>query len=129
MIDTNIRRVLIFLLKLPEEITLKDLEKEAKKLIPQGRSRDRHNALMDYGATILTAKNTKIKSLSKQSTFEGSDRQVRGRILKYLLHQAQQLTFQRLQEEFPHKDVEKILTQLQKEEIIEQKDGNISLKE
>jgi hypothetical protein len=34
VIDTNIRRVLIFLLKLPEFISLRELEQEAKKLIP-----------------------------------------------------------------------------------------------
>lgn len=63
MIDTNIRRVLIFLLKLDENISLQELEKIAKKLIPEERSRDWHNALMDYGATYLTARKTKIKSL------------------------------------------------------------------
>ena len=39
---------------------------------------------MDYGAVHLTARKTKIKSLGKQSKFEGSDRQVRGWILKQL---------------------------------------------
>jgi adenine-specific DNA glycosylase len=34
VIDTNIRRVLIFLLKLDETISMKDLEERAKKLIP-----------------------------------------------------------------------------------------------
>lgn len=47
VIDTNIRRVLIFLFKLPETITAKALEAFAEKIIPPGRSRDRHNALMD----------------------------------------------------------------------------------
>jgi len=84
VIDTNIRRVLIFLLKLDEWISLQELEKEAKNLIPEWRSRDRHNALMDYGATHLTARKTKIKSLWKQSKFEGSDREVRGWVLKQL---------------------------------------------
>lgn len=63
MIDTNIRRVLIFLLGLDEEISIKALESIAQKLIPEGRSRDWHNALMDYGAMHLTARKTKIKSL------------------------------------------------------------------
>jgi A/G-specific adenine glycosylase len=86
VIDTNIRRVLIFLLKLDEDISMKELEAIAKKLIPSGRSRDRHNALMDYGATYLTARKTKIKSVSKQSKFEGSDREVRGWIVKQLVN-------------------------------------------
>jgi hypothetical protein len=34
VIDTNIRRVLIFLLKLPETITLNAQEEKAKNLIP-----------------------------------------------------------------------------------------------
>jgi len=34
VIDTNIRRVLIFLLKLDEGISMKALEEIAKKLIP-----------------------------------------------------------------------------------------------
>lgn len=35
VIDTNIRRVLIFLLKLDENISLKDLEDIASQLIPE----------------------------------------------------------------------------------------------
>jgi A/G-specific adenine glycosylase len=47
VIDTNIRRVLIFLFKLPESITSKALEAFAEKAIPKGKSREWHNALMD----------------------------------------------------------------------------------
>jgi A/G-specific adenine glycosylase len=70
VIDTNIRRVLIFLFKLDEKISLQELENFATKIIPKGKSRDRHNALMDYGALELTARKTKIKPTSKQSKFE-----------------------------------------------------------
>jgi A/G-specific adenine glycosylase len=35
VIDTNIRRVLIFLFKLPETITAQSLEKFAEKIIPK----------------------------------------------------------------------------------------------
>jgi adenine-specific DNA glycosylase len=63
--------------KLPETITPKALEAFAETVIPPGCSRNRHNALMDQGALLLTARKTKIKPLSKQSKFEGSDRQVR----------------------------------------------------
>jgi len=85
VIDTNIRRVLIFLFKLDEKITASELEAFAEKILPKGESRDRHNALMDYGAMELTARKTKIKPLSKQSKFEGSDRQVRGWLLKKII--------------------------------------------
>jgi A/G-specific adenine glycosylase len=77
VVDTNIRRVLIFLFKLDETISDKALESFAEKIIPVGRSRERHNALMDYGAMELTARKTNIRPKSKQSRFEGSDRQVR----------------------------------------------------
>lgn len=130
VIDTNIRRVLIFLLKLDEGISLQELEKEAKKLIPEGRSRERHNALMDYGATQLTARKTKIKSLGKQSKFEGSDREVRGWILKQLTGNARPchaeqdhegkkiLQLKPIKEQFPHKAVENIIEGMQQEGLI-----------
>jgi A/G-specific adenine glycosylase len=63
---------------------------------------------MDYGAMYLTAKKTKIKSLSKQSKFEGSDREVRGRIMKQLVKKGT-ITVAEVQQEFPKKEVEKIL--------------------
>ena len=131
VIDTNLRRVLIFLLKLDEKISLQELEKEAKRLIPEWRSRDRHNALMDYGATHLTARKTKIKSLWKQSKFEGSDREVRGWILKQLTGNSTVCLCERneklqkcvlplkvVKEQFPHKAVESIVQGMQAEHLV-----------
>jgi A/G-specific adenine glycosylase len=118
VIDTNIRRVLIFLYKLPETISLQELERFAEKIIPKKQSRDWHNALMDYGALELTARKTKIKPLSKQSKFEGSDRQVRGWILKQLTKDDTPLLISRVQEEFPKKDVKKIVDGMKKEKLI-----------
>ncbi len=117
VIDTNIRRVLIFLFSFPETLSLQQLEKEAKSLIPSWRSRDRHNALMDYGALILTPQKTKIKSLSKQSKFENSDRQVRGRIIKTLVKKGE-LSLTEIKEEFPLKDIDEIIQGLVKEKMV-----------
>ncbi len=117
VIDTNIRRVLIFLFKLPETITAKELEDFATKIIPPWKSRDRHNALMDQWALLLTARKTKIKPISKQSKFEGSDRQVRGWTMKQLVKKWS-LSMQDIQEEFPHKEVKDIVKGLQKEGLI-----------
>jgi len=135
VIDTNIRRVLIFLFKLPENISAKELEVFATKIIPQWKSRDRHNALMDQWALLLTARKTKIKPLSKQSKFEGSDRQVRGRIMKQLVKRSlfakegegDSLTIQDVQEEFPHKEVKDIVKGLQQEGLIVIKGKKISI--
>lgn len=110
--------MLIFLLKLDEEIPLKDLERIARQLIPEGKSRDWHNALMDYGALHLTARKTKIKSLGKQSKFEGSDREVRGWIMKFLTRKKEKLTLEMVQAEFPQKKVVSILEGMQKDALV-----------
>ena len=117
VIDTNIRRVLIFLFKLPESISYQELESLAIDIIPKNKSRDWHNALMDYGSSVLTAKKTKIKSLGKQSKFEGSDRQVRGWIIKQITKN-KELTIKNIQDEFPNKNIIKILNSMKKEKLI-----------
>lgn len=136
VIDTNIRRVLIFLFKLPETITVKELEVFAIKVIPKGKSRDRHNALMDQWALLLTARKTKIKPLNKQSRFEGSDRQVRWRTMKQLVKRSLfakegegDLNMKDIKEEFPHKEVKKIVKELQKEGLIQIKKWIVSIAE
>ena len=118
VLDTNIRRVFYRILfknhtKQNETLT-KELELLAEKILPKGRSRDWHNALMDLGATICTAQTPKcsicpvqahcyftktlekatdeekIELLSltriknKQGVFKNSNRYYRGRILDYL---------------------------------------------
>jgi A/G-specific adenine glycosylase len=83
-IDTNIRRVLIAELGLPHSISAPTLEKVALQILPPRRARDWHNALMDYGAMVLTSRNSGVKPLSRQSKFEGSLRQIRGEIVRQL---------------------------------------------
>lgn len=84
-VDTNIRRIFICEFSLPENISDKDLWMLATACLPRGKSRDWHNALMDYGALYLTAYKTGIKPKTQQSGFEGSNRQVRAKILRCLL--------------------------------------------
>ena len=83
-VDTNIRRILIVEGFASEETSDKDLLEIAIELVPKGKSRDWHNALMDYGAIKLTSLKTGIKPRSKQSKFKGSNRQFRGIVIKYL---------------------------------------------
>lgn len=128
VIDTNIRRVLIFLFKLPETISTKTLETFAETVIPVWKSRDRHNALMDQWALLLTARKTKIKPLSKQSKFEGSDRQVRWWTMKQLVKKWI-LDIKDIQEEFPRKEVKDILKGMQDEQLIQIKKWIVSIKE
>lgn len=128
VIDTNIRRVFIFLFKLPETITAKELEVFAETVLPPWKSRDRHNALMDQWALLLTARKTKIKPLSKQSKFEGSDRQVRWRTMKQLV-KYWKINMKDIEEEFPHKEVKKIVKELQEEGLIQIKKWILSIAE
>lgn len=84
-VDTNIRRIFIQEFALPPDVVEKDLWKLAEECLPRGKSRIWHNALMDYGALHLTARKTGIKPKTRQSRFESSDRQIRARILRYIL--------------------------------------------
>lgn len=85
-VDTNIRRILMHEFKL-ENPTDKELYALAQQCLPCGKSRDWHNALMDYGATLLTSRASGIAPKTRQSTFEGSDRQIRARIVRFVLAQ------------------------------------------
>ena len=86
-IDTNIRKVLIHELQLPRNINRHDLESVAELVLPRKRSREWHNALMDYSRLALRDVKD-IPPLSKQSRFEGSRRQVRGEIIRRLTGQS-----------------------------------------
>ncbi|MFX1254102.1 MAG: Fe-S cluster assembly protein HesB [Promethearchaeota archaeon] len=83
-VDTNIRRILIAEGFATEETTERELFEIAEQIVPKNRSRDYHSALMDYGALVKTATKTGIRPTSKQGKFAGSNRQYRGRIVKYL---------------------------------------------
>lgn len=117
VIDTNIRRVLLHELQIEEPSTLQEREALALACIPEWKSNDRHNALMDYGSLIATAKRTWIKPLSKQSTFSWSVRQARGQILKSLLAHGH-LSQKQLLDLIPHQHLERALATLIKEGTI-----------
>ncbi|MFH1409037.1 MAG: Fe-S cluster assembly protein HesB [Nanoarchaeota archaeon] len=117
VIDTNIRRVLIHELELDPDISMKELEKIAIKAIPKGKSRVWHNALMDYGAMVMTAKKTGIRPVSAQPSFKGSDREVRGYIIRELV-KGKTVSSHWVQKAFPDKDVLPIIVKMEKEGII-----------
>ncbi len=84
-VDANVRRVLTHELGLPQDLPERELQAIADAALPRGRSRDWHNALMDYGALVLTARVTGIAPRTRQSAFEGSRRWYRSRLLRTLL--------------------------------------------
>jgi A/G-specific adenine glycosylase len=83
-IDTNIRRVLSHEFNLPRGVSKADLEDLARRLLPRGRSRDWHNALMDYSRAVLPVRLPAAPPTGKRPPFQGSRRQIRGEIIRRL---------------------------------------------
>lgn len=88
-IETNIRRVFIhFFFSDSDKITDKQILQYVERTLPEENYRDWYYALMDYGASLAKNgenANTKSKHYVKQSPFEGSRRQLRGKILRVVL--------------------------------------------
>ncbi len=84
-IDTNIRRIFISEFGLDPSLSQKELEVFALSVLPRGKSRDWHNALMDYGSQVLTSRKSGVAPVSKQPKFAGSRRMYRGKIVKLLI--------------------------------------------
>lgn len=90
-IETNIRRVFIHeFFAEQENVADSSLLPLITESVDQKNPREWYYALMDYGSHIpkqITNPNRKSKHYTKQSKFEGSLRQVRGRILQILTAQ------------------------------------------
>ncbi|MFA7286513.1 MAG: Fe-S cluster assembly protein HesB [Patescibacteria group bacterium] len=86
-IDTNVRRVILSELSLSKTMPVGELTVVARRLVPKEKSWLWHSALMDYGAAVSTARATGISPKVKQTPFKGSVREVRGKVLRYLLEQ------------------------------------------
>ena len=84
-VDANVRRVLTHQLDLPRDLSPAALQAVAEAALPRGRSRDWHNALMDYGSLVLTARATGLAPRTRQTPFAGSHRQRRARLLRSVL--------------------------------------------
>ena len=128
-VDTNIRRIFIHEFSLPKDISDSQLWELAQQCLPQGMSRDWHNALMDYGSLVLTAKKTGIKPKTTQSTFEGSNRQIRAQILRQLLDKS--LTLSEIQKNYDVQKprLEQILEKMINQGIIVKEQAKYYLKE
>ena len=128
-VDTNIRRIFIAEFHLPEDLSAQELWKIAAQCLPRGRSREWHNALMDYGALQQTAKKTGIRPVSQQSSFEGSDRQIRAAVLRFLLSgpSSFEIIHQTLGGE--QMRLRKILDKMVDEELLVQQDKRYQVRE
>jgi len=89
-VDANVRRVLTHELALDPALPPGAVQSVADAVLPRGRSRDWHNALMDYGSLVLTARATGLTPRTRQGPFQGSRRWHRSRILRTLLEDGPQ---------------------------------------
>jgi A/G-specific adenine glycosylase len=89
--DTNIRRVFIYeFFQDAENIHDNELMPLVEQTLDVRNPRNWYNALMDYGATLKRTQgnpNKRSAHYTRQSPFENSNRQVRGRILKAILNE------------------------------------------
>lgn len=101
-IETNIRRVFIhFFFKNRKRVRDQDILPLVERACPKQGSRDWYYALMDYGAFLagqIENPNRKSAHYARQKRFEGSERELRGKIVRVLLS-GKRVSFKRLSEE------------------------------
>jgi len=89
IIETNVRTVFLHhFFPNRDQVTDAEIKVLIEQMVPKRRSRDWYYALMDYGV-YLKGKygnaNIRSKHYTKQTKFLGSNRQIRGRLIKALL--------------------------------------------
>ncbi len=132
LIETNIRAVFIHHF-FPGEETVSDsrLLPLIEKTLDRNDSRRWYNALMDYGTFLKKAHANPARRSAhhqRQSPFEGSVRQVRGAILRLILEKVKVSKGDLVRRlSFDENIVGEVLEQLEREDIIVNKDGYISI--
>ncbi len=87
-LDTNIRRVFLhFFFPNRQQVDDKEIMPLAARAVWKANPREWHYALFDYGATVLKTQaiNKRSKHYHKQSTFAGSFRSFRTKVVQLLL--------------------------------------------
>ena len=124
-VDTNIRRIFISEFDLDKETSTEDIYPLARQVLPRGKSREWHNALMDYGALKATSQETGVKPETTQGTFKGSNRWYRSKVLQQVMEKSRSIT--QVEEEYGEKGMKAVRT-LRKDDMIKVgEDGKISL--
>ncbi len=130
-IETNIRRVFIYeFFKDKANIYDKEILKLVEKTLDIKNPRKWYYALMDYGVYLSKIEinpNRKSKHYTKQSKFEGSARQIRGKILKTLI-QEKTIRLEALKEKASSPHFDAALSQLEKEQFILIKNKQVILR-
>ena len=132
-IETNIRNVYLYFF-FPNKTHVKDKEilQIIEKTIDKKRPRDWYYALMDYGVMLKKTHpelNKKSAHYRKQTPFKGSNRQLRGEVLKILIktETLHKLDFEKKFVNFEQKRVRNVLNQLEKEGFVKKEGDMIRL--
>jgi A/G-specific adenine glycosylase len=100
-VETNIRRVFIHHFTDPTQETIDDkyIFGLVEATLDTSNPREWYYGLMDYGAelkTLIINPNRRSKVYTKQSTFEGSNRQIRGAVLKICTQETRSIHWDQL---------------------------------
>lgn len=128
-IDVNVRRVLTHEFKLPHDLSHHALEVVALQVLPSGRAREWHSALMDYGRMVATSRHTGVKSRGKKpGVYVGSSRYYRGKIIGMLL-QRKRLSFRAVVDtlHITEAEIKKITRQMQRDGLVVIRRGFLQL--
>lgn len=132
-IETNIRRVFIYhFFGNRTAIADSELLPIIQEMLDTKNPARWYGALMDYGSTlpkqVRNNPNKKSKHYTKQKKFEGSIRQVRGAVLRYLLAH-QKATIKKLVQEIGRSeiDIQQAVTGLAKDGVVQKRGTSILL--
>ncbi len=132
-IETNIRRVFIhFFFPGEDKVSDAQIRPLVERTVDQDRAREWYWALMDYGVLLakqLPNPNRRSRSYTKQKKFEGSSRQLRGKVLKVLLEE-EGLSREELEARVEKDErLEKVLVELEKEGFVREEKGKYQVRE
>ena len=131
-IETNIRRVYIyFFFPKKKQINDKDILPIVEKTVDQDNPKEWYYALMDYGVMLKKSHpelNKRSSHYKKQTPFKGSNREIRGKILKILTSESEILESTLTKKLRLNLDkLRSILQQLEQEGFIKRNGNKISI--
>lgn len=130
-IETNIRAVMIyFFCHHREDVSDKEVLALVKATLPSKNFREWYYSLMDYGSWLksrVVNPSRQSKHHTKQSTFKGSDREIRGAIIRELGKKSHTLPSLKKILTFEPLRIAKQISNLKKERMIIQKGQTFSL--
>lgn len=129
-VETNIRSVYMHhFFASQNDVHDKDISELVEQTLDTENPREWYWALMDYGTYLKKTHGNNIRQSRhyvRQSTFDGSRRQIRGKIIRLLTEKPHSLL--ELETTIADKRFMSVLADLLKEELIEQSGDRLSLK-